>query len=326
MKTIISFGDFSDLYFKLHHTGFKKVLSRLTQISNKNRVEKAWSTVESKAQSNWWIIPSVQRRWNKLITGKPDLDYPNYIIKKYFSDRPNLRLLSPGCGTGNKEVKFAVFDNFNLIEAFDVSPERIKTAKKTAERMGLKNIEYRVSDVYSFKYVKNYYDVILFDSFLHHIKNLDSVLNKVSESLKKDGILIINEYVGPNRFQWSKIQLQFANDALNKLPDKFKTRFSTSKIKTKIYRPGLIRMVLSDPSEAVNSENILPKLRERFNILEERPYGGNILHLTLKDISHNFVNENEESIHLLGKLFKTEDHFLNSGNDSDFVFGIYSKN
>jgi hypothetical protein len=63
----------------------------------------------------------------------------------------------------------------------------------------------------------------------------------------------------------------------------------------------------------------------RFKILEEKPYGGNILHLTLKDISHNFIKENEESNILLDALFKIEDDFLNGSNESDFIFGIYSK-
>lgn len=84
-------------------------------------------------------------------------------------------------------------------------------------------------------------------------------------------------------------------------------------------------MILSDPSEAVNSENILPKIKKRFKITEENPYGGNILQLTLKDISHNFIGESKEGIQLMNALFKIEDDFLNNGNKSDFIFGIYSK-
>ena len=84
-------------------------------------------------------------------------------------------------------------------------------------------------------------------------------------------------------------------------------------------------MILSDPSEAVNSENILQKIRLKFKVLEEKPYGGNILHLTLKDISHNFLKESDECKELLDALFKIEDDFLQGNNESDFIFGIYSK-
>ena len=302
-----------------------KFLTRLVPSSNRKRTTKAWDSTSGDVHTNWWSVPRVQKRWNNLITGDANTDYTTYVIKKYLKDKKNLKLLSPGCGTGSKELKFAKFDNFGFIEAFDISSERIKVAKENAGRLGLKNIQYKIADMQSFKCEKNYYDVIVFDSFLHHIKNLDEILSKIYDSLWNDGIVVINEYVGPNRFQWSKEQLEVSNEALSKLPQLYRKRLNSDKIKTKCYRPGLLRMSLSDPSEAVNSENILPKMRVRFKILEEKPYGGNILHLTLKDISHNFIKENEESNILLDALFKIEDDFLNGSNESDFVFGIYSK-
>jgi ubiquinone/menaquinone biosynthesis C-methylase UbiE len=234
-------------------------------------------------------------------------------------------MLSPGCGTGGKELKFARLKFFNLIEAFDISPQRIAIAKEDAEKLALDNINYTISDVITFNFGKDKYDMILFDSFLHHIQDLDGILEKIYSCLKQDGILIINEYVGASRFQWRKEQLKSANEALINLPYAFRKRWKINKVKAKIYRPGLLRMIISDPSEAVCSKDILSKIRERFNVLEEKPYGGNILHLTLKDISHNFIEESEESIKQLNKLFTIEDDFLSGGNGSDFVFGVYSK-
>lgn len=234
-------------------------------------------------------------------------------------------MLSPGCGTGGKELKFANLKINIFIEAFDISPHRISIAKQNAKELGLKNINYSVSDVSYFNYGIRKYDLVLSDSFLHHVKDLDEVINKIYECLKKDGILIINEYVGPARFQWHEEQLKTANEALAVLPESFRKRLKSNRVKTKIYRPGLLRMILSDPSEAVCSENILSSVRKRFKVVEEKPYGGNILHLTLKDISHNFINENKECTMLLNKLFAIEDEFLSRGNSGDFMFGVYSK-
>lgn len=325
MKTIISIGDFVDIYYKLSSNGVGKILSRLIPSSNKTRTKKSWNSVRGILPTNWWSVPLVQKRWNKLITGDEEKDYTNYVMQKYLSGRNDLKLLSPGCGTGSKELKFSNFKNFCLIEAFDISPKRIAIAKETAERMGVKNIIYSVSDAILFNFEKNKYDVIVFDSFLHHIKNLDEILAQVYNSLKQDGIFIINEYVGPSRFQWSKEQLRISNEALLELPTSFRKRWQNNIVKSKIYRPGLLRMILSDPSEAVNSEIILSKIKGHFKILEEKPYGGNILHLALKDISHNFIEPNEESLQLMNSLFKIEDDYLTNGNTSDFVFGVYSK-
>lgn len=325
MKSIISIGDFVDLYFKLTSSGAGKVLQRLIPSSNKSRIKKSWNSFSGTVPTNFWLIPHVQKRWNKIITGNENKDYATYVTQKYFKERDELLMLSPGCGTGNKEIKFSCNNKFKLIEAFDISPIRIEFAKQTAEQMGIRNINFSVSDALSFNFEKGKYDIVVFDSFLHHIKNMDEILLKIYDSLKQDGMLIINEYVGPSRFQWKNNQLKIANEVLRYLPDSFRKRWQNNAIKSKIYRPGLLRMFLSDPSEAVNSEIILSKIKERFKMIEEKHYGGNILQLTLKDISHNFIVPDEESIQLLNRLFSIEDKFLETGNKSDFVFGIYSK-
>jgi ubiquinone/menaquinone biosynthesis C-methylase UbiE len=325
VKTIVSIGDFVDFFYRFRISNLSKFLSRLIPSTNKKRTAKAWNTDGELTQKNWWSIPAVQRHWNKLITGDMKREYSEYLVEKYLSDKSNLKLLSPGCGTGGKELKFASFDNFSRIDAFDLSPQRIKVAKQNAEERGIKKIQYMVSDTESFEFGRDKYDLILLDSYLHHVKKLNVILNKIYYSLQNDGIIVINDYVGPNRFQWGKAQLKTANEALLKIPQAFRRRWGTNKIKSRIYRPGILRMILSDPSEAVNSENILKEVRGRFKVLEEKPYGGNILHLALKDISHNFINDYGNSIQLINELFDFENKFLQTSVNSDFVFGVYCK-
>jgi hypothetical protein len=83
-------------------------------------------------------------------------------------------------------------------------------------------------------------------------------------------------------------------------------------------------MILADPSECIDSANILPSLHKYFNPLVEKGFGGDILMHVLKDISHHFVETNEEKEKILNALFEFEDHYLKS-NKSDFIFGIYQK-
>jgi len=78
---------------------------------------------------------------------------------------------------------------------------------------------------------------------------------------------------------------------LKTIPLKYRYRIGTKNVKTKIFRPGLVRMFLVDPSEAVDSESILPSLHENFKVLEEKKIGGDILLILLKDIAHNFLDE-----------------------------------
>jgi hypothetical protein len=119
--------------------------------------------------------------------------------------------------------------------------------------------------------------------------------------------------------------LDWANKLLKEIPDKYKTRFNSTTIKKRIYRPSLLRMFLVDPSEAVESQEILPVLHKYFKPLEERKVGWDVLHLLLKDISHNFLSDNNETKSLLTYIFEQEDNYLSETGRSDAVFGIYQK-
>ena len=92
--------------------------------------------------------------------------------------------------------------------------------------------------------------------------------------------------------------------------------------KNKVTGPGIIRMILADPSECIESSKILPIIHQNFNILIEKPFGGSILSSVLKDIADHFFSVNAEKQEILETLFKIEDNYLKK-NQSDFIFGMY---
>jgi len=162
---------------------------------------------------------------------------------------------------------------------------------------------------------------------LHHFKNIEQLAQRVGKALKNDGYLILNEYVGENRLQFSKEQIQEMNRLLETIPVKYRKRYLTNWLKKKIYAPGLLRMIISDPSEAVESETIRPVIHKNFKIIEERKIGGDLLMMVLKDIAHHFTNnEDPEGKKILKKLFQEEDRYLKETENADFIFGIYQKN
>jgi SAM-dependent methyltransferase len=238
----------------------------------------------------------------------------------------NLRMLSVGCGTGSRERKFGKYENFYLIEGIDLAPSKIEEARKNALESGLKKIRYFVGDFRSFAFEPNSYDLILFNSSLHHFNGIDQLIrSKILPLLKQDGYLIIFEYVGPNRLQWTAEQMEYANRLLREIPDKYRTRLNSKATKTRIYRPGLIRMYFVDPSEAVESQEILPVIHKYLKPIEEKKVGWDILHLLLKDISHNFLFDNTDTKSLLYYLFEREDNYISETGRSDGIFGIYKK-
>lgn len=322
-KTYVSFGDFIDLFFKIKQKGYFSILSKF-HLSNQARTVSKWNSDTS--SSDFWIIPKVRNRWNEKCTGDPDLEYEDYVVSKFFSDATGLKMLSVGCGTGSRERKFAKYSNFERIDGIDLAENHIKEARKLASDLNLNTIKYSVGDFVSHEFNPESYDIILFNSSLHHFDDIPSLLKtKVLPLLKDEGHLVIFEYVGPKRLQWTDLQLEFANKLLKELPPKYKMRLKSKSIKRRIYRPGLLRMLLIDPSEAVDSESIVPSIHKYFKTIEEKKIGWDITHLLFKDIAHNFLAEDEETQLLLSSLLEKEDEYLLITGRSDAIFGVYQK-
>jgi len=319
----ISMGDFTDLFYKVKQKGYAGLAS-LFHFPGQTRTASKWNNATS--SSDFWIIPKVRARWNEKCTGNPNLEYEDYVVSNYLSGKSGLKMLSVGCGAGSRERKFGNYPNFDLIEGIDVAAKLIEEARQNAIDSGLNNIRYQTGDFTTHKFESESYDVVLFNSSLHHFGNIDKLIpEKVLPLLKKGGLLIIFEYVGPNTLQWTTSQLIEVNRLLKELPSKYRVRFKSHSVKKRIYRPGLLRMKMVDPSEAIDSVSILPTIHNHFTTLEEKKLGWDITHLLFKDIAHNFLDESSETQKWLSYIFNREDEYLKQTGASDAVFGVYQK-
>jgi ubiquinone/menaquinone biosynthesis C-methylase UbiE len=324
LKNAINSRDFYDLF----HAA-PAVLSRLglrIRHGEQQLIKSAWQHIEA-PPTNWWDIPAVRMRWNDLITGSASVEYHQYTSEKWLKNRSNLLALSLGCGTGHNELIWAKLNRFERIDAYDLSAHRIQTASEAAAGLGYGNlIRYAVGDVFDIEVKESLYDVIVVEQSLHHFSPLDKILSRIAAFLKKDGFFFINEFVGPTRFQWTDRQIEAVNGLLAVLPIKFKTLWKTNDIKRKMVRPSHLRMILGDPSEAVESDRIVPLLRTIFDVIELKGYGGSILHLLFNGIAHNFLNDDPETKHYLKMIFDVEDLLLQSQDiQHDFVVAVCCK-
>ena len=319
---LITKGDFLDLYYKIRFKGIRFIILKLSKLSYKNRVSSKWDW--SSSPSDFWVIPQIRENWNLKASGSSTVSYEEYVCSKYLKDKVGLNLLSIGCGEGIHERNFSTFANFDKITGVDVSSVSINNARQTADETGM-NIEYYCEDFLKMKWDTKF-KVILFDSSLHHFDTIDLFLKKyIDPILCDDGIVVVFEYCGPNRLAWNKAQLLETNRLLNLLPQKFKLLIDGKSIKKKNYKPGLLRMLIVDPSEAPDSENLVKALQNNFKIIEEKQLGWTISHLLFKSIAHNFLNDDKETKELLDFVLKNEKEYIEKTNDNNAIFGVYKK-
>lgn len=322
MKLVTS-DDIIDVLAKGKQRGISFLLSKLTL----RRISRTKSAFDQSIirHANWWIIPAIRERWNTLITGNPSTTYEEFMMEEYLKNYTHLRLLSIGSGSCSHELALAQYSNFEKIVCVDLAQNRLNEARAIAQKNKLGNIEFKCIDIYKHSFDQPF-DIVFFHSSLHHFANISTFIgNHIPSLLKPKGLLIINEYVGPTRLQHPSHQIKAINQALSKIPNKYRRRFQTNWLKKSYSGSGLFRMILADPSECIDSEQILPTIHKHFTPIIKRPYGGNLLMHVLKDISHHFVNLNPEKTEILRQLFEEEDQYLKS-NSSDFIFGIYQKN
>jgi 2-polyprenyl-3-methyl-5-hydroxy-6-metoxy-1,4-benzoquinol methylase len=293
--------------------------------SSRDRTMANWQHVES-PPTNWWSIPDVQRRWNFLISGNEEIDLPAHIAATYLQGHTNLIALSLACGTGSRERHWAEQGCFSRIDAIDMSPPRIEHARNAAKVCGLdKIVNFQVGDVWQIQ-EHGEYDVVLAEQSLHHLAPTTRILSIIDRCLRPDGLLVVNEYIGPDRFQWTKEQLHLTTVLLSLLPEKYRRLWNSSRIKQRIHRPSKMYMLSSDPTEAAHSSEIPACLDTMFTRLEWKPIGGTVLQLLFTGIAHNFLQEDANSRRWLRICFAAEDAWLASGIlSSDFVIAVYRK-
>ncbi|MFP4520935.1 MAG: class I SAM-dependent methyltransferase [Fibrobacterota bacterium] len=320
---IITRDDFTDIYVKLRQRGFSFLLSKLRLSGNARTASANEKSIDGTA--NWWIIPSLRRDWNRAVTGSRDKCAEDYIREKYFSGKTNLKILAPGSGSCSHEILIASYPEVSEILCIEISGKTLEEVKLSAKKEEAGKIIFRQGDANVIELPENFYDAAVFFNSLHHFRDMENFIsNKIKRSLKPGGLLIMDEYVGPDRLCLPQEQIRAVNSALSIIPGKFRIRHKTNLEKKAFSGSGFLRMLAADPSECAESSKILPALREHFEILEETPRGGNILMHALKDIAHHFAGDDQEAAEVLSKLKEQEAKYLKS-HESDFVFGVYRK-
>jgi ubiquinone/menaquinone biosynthesis C-methylase UbiE len=319
---IVTLDDFIDTYFKIIQRGSGFILSKFT--TNKESRTKSAFNNTSFISSYFWNIPQVEKRWNFLISGDENKNYIDYLLQDVLKDKTDLRLLSIGSGVSNREIELAENSTiFKEVVCVDIADNLLEIASKSAKDKGLKNIKFITQNIDDFEFKENDFDIVFFKSSLHHFDKIDQFLSgKIKHTLKPKGMLIINEFVGATRHQFSKEQIDAINKAISIIPKKYRVRFKSKFHKNKYRGVGVFRMIIADPSECVDSESIMPAIHKYFKTILEKPYGGNLMLSALRDISHHFYELNAEKKEVLDNIFLLEDNYLKN-HQSDYVFGIY---
>lgn len=277
----------------------------------------------------WMAHPWVAQRLNTKISGDPRIGtypYLTSLLQQRGLRLPVSRAASLGSGFGGLERELLALAVAERIDGFDLSADAVAAARQGASQAGLsERLHYQICNLEQVQLASGAYDLIVASHCVHHIDDLDRLFSQVRAALKPGGVFCLQEYVGPNRFQWSDRQLDAANEFLRGLPARYK-RMPNGEERGEAFRPAVADVIAVDPTEAIRSAAILPTLRRHFQIAALRELGGAVLHNALYGIAQNFDPEVAEDRQWLDALFHQEDRLMAEGVlGSDFAVIVAAK-
>lgn len=269
------------------------------------------------AHANWMANTAILMYLNERATGDPARDWLSSWAHRWFVGDA-LRVLVLGCGEGWLERAVARWPFVARIDAVDFAEHAIARARELAS--DIPKIRYGVVDLNRDVLDANAYDVVVAHSVLHHVEHLEHAFAQIERAMKPNATLVINEYAGPNRFQYSDDVLAIINALLRCLPRELRAPYESRT------RPTVEEMIANDPTEAVRAEELIAFTQRTFDVREQKNLGGTLLQHLLYDIAENFRFDNAYERSLLDLLCTIEGWLVDSGRiRSDFVLMAATK-
>ena len=178
---------------------------------------------------------------DKYSTNK--LGYGNWIVSNYHISA-GMKVLELGCGTGSLWIgRNELISQFGKLVLTDFSEGMLETARKN---LGEKDqIEYRVADIQDLPFEDNTFDMVIANSMLYHVPDINKGISEVRRVLKDDGTFYCAT-LGENNFveqlaEWFKLNGENFNPnhnfTMQNGAQKLKTAFS--EIEARIYKDSL---------------------------------------------------------------------------------------
>src|SRR5437879_6064561 len=157
---------------------------------------------ERHAATNWTGHVEVQRYVNRICSGHPDRTWLDHFCDTYRAGRRPREVVNLGCGEGVLERELAARDFADSYVGYDLSAACIERAMATVARE-YPQVRFVCADVDHIELPWRAYDVAIFSHALHHVERLEQVCEQVRGALRPEGFLLVQEFIGPSRMQWT---------------------------------------------------------------------------------------------------------------------------
>ena len=197
------------------------------------------------------LAPSV----NRNLTGDPHRSWLDDVIARGPFDTAAML----GCDDDDAlETAWMRAGASTRLDVYDLSSSVIQRRRARAPR----RVRYVQADLNFVRLPAEHYDVIWSSGCLHHIVNLEYLLDQVARALRPGGLFAVRDYVGEALFHFDAQRLARVNAAFQPVPVRFR-RGGLDTIGRNVLTHG------RSPFCAVRSDEMLSIARARFRVVHE---------------------------------------------------------
>jgi ubiquinone/menaquinone biosynthesis C-methylase UbiE len=240
---------------------------------------------------------SIARRLTGRLDGNPSLEF----AQRHFTP-PKRRMLALGSGLASMEEWFVKCGFVESCVAFEASQVAVDKARERIAEAGLSDrLEMRSGDVLQASLPDASFDVVLVQAAIHHFFQIEDMFLLMHRVLKPGGLLVFDEYVGPDHLLFDDKTLDLMDEIDMCLAPEYRHSVQTNSVRQGVSRPTLQNMLDMDPSEGVHASQILPLTYQYFDVVDRADYGGTVMRPFFTGILGNFDFRNA-SDQTIGRL------------------------
>lgn len=228
----------------------------------------------------------------KRLCGDVDGNPLEVVSKKYLSPAPD-SVLSLGAGLAFAEEWLVSNGYAKHVTAYEQSSVAVATAKARFRELGLDGtIDMRCGDVRMDGLSPGSFDVVFVQAAIHHFYDIDDMFALMHGLLRPNGLLIYDEYVGPDHHMYEREVMDLL-DVLNEcLEGKYRWDHVRNQYRDTMPRTTMEYMMATDPSEGVHASRILPLTYKYFDVDYRKDYGGTLMRPFWVGVLPNFDFDN----------------------------------
>jgi len=235
-------------------------------------VTRHWGQLLPDLERSYYGHPAVRRHIYRALTGTdapPGRErdwFERWAVETFLADRaPVEKCLSLCCGFGEVERLLYRSGAFAHCVAIDIAPDAIAKARDAAAAEGLEDvIDYRVGDLNADVLAPESADLVWSNGALHHLSNLEHVLEQAQRALRENGVLIANEYVGAPHQQLSHRHRELVNAAAHIGPPRLRSRRGSTFVPTRLQGPRLRTRLYQAAFARLDEERLAGRARRLY--------------------------------------------------------------